>query len=430
MSKKVVLFLSKVNNDAGEKRYSCPDGTEVSGTQTNEAPVKYLLRAHRDIEEILCVVTPEARNSAWEWFEGEVRDMAPHVRLTPISYEMGTEDFTDGPLRRILEHTQAGDEIFLETTGGLRDNVMYLLLLSRVLSYTGVRTSGAVYTNFNDARIQDISNVVGIFDLVGGMQELTGFGSTRTLRAYYGTPAGDARIEALLAAVEGLRDTIMLCRTEQLDGRVAEFETAMSAATECDDLLLRQLLPAFRKKYGKKLTIVGVIKWCVESEMLQQALTIYKERIPAYLLREREDLLSLESDAKMVGGKLYLTSEEQRFMNGIYSMGRSQVNYDNFKDDEQPDLIYFALRNFSNLIMDSDFHRNCSLPKLQTIFYDYLYIRLLRNMVNHAQEAVTPSAVKLEDFLVAYGYPRCGELTANELKTVLLNALEHLRKEK
>ncbi len=43
MPKKVILFLSDYKGNAQEQAYLSPDGSTVNGTQTNEAPVKYLL---------------------------------------------------------------------------------------------------------------------------------------------------------------------------------------------------------------------------------------------------------------------------------------------------------------------------------------------------------------------------------------------------
>ncbi len=55
MSKKIVLFLSSLRSGAEASEYLCPDGNRVSGVQTNEEPVLYLLRKHADIAEILCI---------------------------------------------------------------------------------------------------------------------------------------------------------------------------------------------------------------------------------------------------------------------------------------------------------------------------------------------------------------------------------------
>ena len=247
MATKVLLFLSKLGNSS-EQLYDCPDGTKVKGSQTNEAPVKYLLQRWPEISEILCIVTPEAED-ALEWFRLEVEKLPPQpvIREIPCC-EPG--DFMTGSLPEILAQFSQGDKLLLETTGGLRDAVMELLLVSRVLSYIGVQTVGAVYSNYQLKRIEDVTHLIEMFDLTGGMQEFTSFGSTRTLRQYYGSPAEDTSVEALLCAFESLLDSITLCRTNLLDAQLQTLERALADAESCDDPMLRTLLPVFSKKFG------------------------------------------------------------------------------------------------------------------------------------------------------------------------------------
>ncbi len=276
------MFLSEYKGNAQEKSYRCPVGKDIAGTQTNEAPVKYLLRQYGNVEEILCIVTSKAKETAWLPFQDMIARTAQDVALTEIPYEEG-DDFTDGPLTGIMEKVQAEDEVLLETTGGFRNAVMDLLLLSRILSYTGVKTIGAVYSNYPKTEIEDLSHLIGFFDLVGGMQELTSFGSVKTLRAYY-RRTEEPKIERLLSAMENLYETITLCKAKRIDACMQTFDAALTDAETCGDMMMRQLLPAFRKKFGKKLTTPGLIKWCIQSDMLQQAVTVYTERIPAFVI--------------------------------------------------------------------------------------------------------------------------------------------------
>ena len=425
MAAKIILFLSKLG-DGREQEYRCPDGGTATGSQTNEAPVKYLLRAWPDVSVILSIVTPEAED-AREWFQAEIQEAAPRVRIHEIPYD-GESDFIGGPLKQILGQVSAGDEILLETTGGFRNAVMDLLLISRVLTYVGARTAGAVYSNYYKAQVEDVTHLIDTFDLIGGMQEFTSFGSTRTLRAFYGAPAEDARIERLLCAVERLRDSITLCRTGQLDARLEEFEAALEDAENCDDAMMRALLPAFRKKYGKKLTILGLISWCVDSDMLQQALTLYKERIPVYLLKNRTDLLELKRGAPADTDKEYLTVEESRFVKQFIDMGRGTKEHNRLKRQiEKLDAIPFALEELKEQLPYSHFSLKCTYPQFLDIATDYFYIRALRNMTNHANDTVY--AEYLEQFLTGRGYPPYQDLTSEKVKAILKNALEHFRKE-
>ena len=203
------------------------------------------------------------------------------------------------PLQRVLNEIQPGgmgknsmgDEILLETTGGWRNTMMYLLLLSRVLTYNHNQTIGATYADFNNQQITDVSDLLRMFDLVGGMQEMSSFGNVRTLRKYFGAEPQDERIGELLDALEALNEAITLCRTRQINDCMAQFNLALKAVGECSDPLLRVLIPAFRYTFREReLTTVGLIRWCLSADMLQQAITVYTERIPAEIFGKRDIL--------------------------------------------------------------------------------------------------------------------------------------------
>ena len=434
MAKKIILFLSQLHPGAKEQIYRCPDGTEVWGSQTNEAPVRFLLRAYPDTTEVICIVTPEAEGSTWAGFQDTVAQEAPGVALRRVAFQEG-QDFSAGPLGEIVSAVEKGDEILLETTGGFRNAVMDLLLLSRVLSYKGITTACAVYSNFKTGQVEDVSRLIGMFELVGGMQELTRFGSVRTLRHYYAAQPEekqDEKINNLLTAMEKLTETITLCRTRLIDQRLEQFNKALSEAEDCEDPLMRTLLPVFRSKFGKRLTPPGLIKWCVESDMLQQALTIYKERIPAYILRDRKDILAVCADAPAPNMKDYEDEEEARFYEHLLKMGRNMRRaYYGWDPDEAggawKDYTVTTMEHFEELLPYSYFIPKCPVPQLRTIAMDYLYIRVLRNMINHANERETESQKQIMDYLSDYRYKRLEEVTAEDVKRMLMNGLDHLR---
>ena len=406
MSKKIILFLSTFHQ-APEKNYQCPSGQEVTGAQTNEAPVLYLLQTYDDISDIICVVTNDAKKSAWERFRGTVQTARPGMEPFPIPYEE-SEDFSKTALPAILDRVSETDEILLETTGGFRNAIMYLLLVSRVLSYSGVRTVGAVYSNFQAYRVEDVSHLVGLFDLVGGMQELASFGSVRTLREYYRTQARpEPAVDALLQAMEALNESITLCRTAHLEEKIEKFNAAMDAAGDCEDPLMKALLPAFLNKFDKLLSIPGLIKWCVNNDMIQQALTIYKERIPDYLFQR--GILSVKPGSpEPERVQDYETIDSARFREQLLGMG--------------------TLRYFREALPNSCFtwDRRYSVDQIEKIVMDYLYIRMLRNMINHANDQNLQRGGMME-YLIDYNYKNVNDTKSEDIKRALLRGLDRLQ---
>lgn len=79
MAKKIILFLSLLSEDESKRKtkdYACAAGVlgmdeahEITGTQTNEAPVKAMLLAHPDVRSIICIVTPQAKKSTLDFFK-------------------------------------------------------------------------------------------------------------------------------------------------------------------------------------------------------------------------------------------------------------------------------------------------------------------------------------------------------------------------
>lgn len=428
MARKIILFLSEYKEEnAQEKNYHCPAGEDVTGTLTNEAPVKYLLRQYNNVKEVICIVTPRAKETAWMLFQAKTAQMAQGVALTEIPYEEG-QDFADGPLTEIMKKVQTGDEVLLETTGGFRNAVMDLLLLSRVLSYTGVKTVGAVYSNYQKAEIEDLSRLMESFDLVGGMQELTSFGSVKTLRTYY-AQTEDLKIKRLLSSMESLYETITLCREKRINECMQAFDAALTDAETCGDVMMRQLLPVFRKKFGKKLTTPGLIKWCIQSDMLQQAVTVYTERIPAFIM-ECGHFIEVTPFARTPEVKEYEEAAVAQFMRDFMTLSKKpgprrrplrELN------DHSPMVYVDTIENMEDMVAFSGYKLRCPISQMQRICRDYLYIKTVRNMMNHANDSATQDQQELIDYLSEYGYAAIEDISAETLRRSILQGIENLR---
>ena len=434
MSKKIILFLSNLQyrkDKQGKavgllrtpREYTCPDGTTVLGTQTNDAPVRYLLRAHSDITEVICVTT-KAAQAGVKRLEALLRRDGLAVKVTGVPYDEN-QNFAETAIPAIVnEHVREGDSIYLDTTGGFRNANMYLLLLSRVLTYQGISTAGAVYSNFQAKRVEDISHLIGMFDLVGGMQELSSMANVKSLSAYYQNTR-DPKIKLLVDSMKDLTEAISICQTQGLDEKMKTFNEALNGVEDCSDPLMCVLIPTFREKFGHGMTTPVVIRWCVDNGMVQQALTLYYEQIPAYLLRERKDILEAKPQAfDGLDKKNYYESVEKAcFEKHLLSM----LHYD------MPSAE--ALNHLEMEMIDKSesklFKFKCSYAKMHDILADYLYIRSIRNMVNHANDSSmsSPKVLELEDYLAKFqnnGYKRLKDLSVRDIKMALLTVLDRI----
>lgn len=297
--KKILAFISPFSPQfdftAPGDQYSCPDGSTVTGRQTNEAPLKYLLGRDPEIQEILCILTGKGTFpgsygvSPYDYLREQLGLEHPHVRFVPIDFGEG-ESFYSGPLPEILDHITPEDEIYLETTGGFRDTVSQLLLISRILLYQGTRLAGAVYSRFPARVIEDVTDTYQTFDLINGLNEFQHFAGMANLESYYGgTRSMSGELQELLSSMRQLSESITLCRTN-LEEKLLTFQQCLDAADGSGDPLLQVLLPIFRQKFLRLKTIPDIVRWCLDNNMLQQALTIYNERMPRYLISQKRIL--------------------------------------------------------------------------------------------------------------------------------------------
>lgn len=452
MAKKIILFLSLLNADQKNwrtQKYDCAAGMlgldtarEVIGTQTNEAPVKAMLLAHPDVRSIICIVTSKAEEYTLGFFKTRILEFAQEQGLNVtedtfriINYADG-EVFTEGPLQRILAEIQpggmgknsTGDEILLETTGGWRNTMMYLLLLSRVLTYNHNPTLGAIYADRDNACITDISDLLRMFDLVGGMQEMSSFGNVRTLRKYFGAEPQDKRIGELLDALEALNEAITLCRTNKVSGCLERFIHAVNEMQFCDNPLVCQLTPAFNSIFReRKFKIRSLIRWCLERDMYQQAVTLYIECIPTEIFK---NIVQKKQENHLFNPKY---DDKTRFSDAdeffCYLLNASRYTSASKESGDQYAMQVYTIENLETCFPSAPFELKSkyTIHKLQNIARDYLYIKLLRNMINHAQTTGTESTEQAVEYLKRYGYRAPDAVDLKTLRTVMENALNNLK---
>lgn len=449
MAEKIILFLSDLKPLATPAPYIFQGGSitdTVSGTQTNEAPVKWLLRKHPGISQIICLCSPESRKkitrtaadgspiqqSAWDHFSEDILKEMPDLTLSDIAYT--SEDSLEYDLLpELMKYIESDDVIYLELTGGKRNDNLNLFLLSRVLHYTGVKIGGAVYSNFQAQPkcVEDMSHLIHLFDLVEGVQDFTSFGSVRKLRDYYGSPAQDETVEELLRAMETLINHITLCRSSAIKSDIKSFNKALQQAKNCSDPLLEQLLPTFRRKYCKgrdnQITLPELIIWCLDSDMVQQALTLYTERVPAYLVDEIFLTVGdLEDHVKDRIEKEARNSHQDKtviqFDKDLLHRGRrcKTLRY-------APCVYAKTIECLSQALAGTPYQLVKPEGTMQEILRDYIYLKMVRNMINHANDQNAENRTAQEQYLKEYGYPDVNQISIADIRSILINAVNHLK---
>jgi len=309
MAKKIVTFFSLLRAGGKEESYDYPNrgnGEKICGRQTNEAPLKYLMQTYfcrgEDIT-LIALCTPEVYDlvpeegvdtfsfvcDSLECFCRRRKLETPRVEEVKIR---ALEEHLEEALAQVMEHIQRGDEIFIDATGGPRDANFMNILLMQALSYKGCAVREMVYSFFGQSEkcVRSLREVSRVMDTTSAMAEFSTYGRTRLMEQVF--PEDDAlpaEVCALKRSLKRFSDMLELCSYGK-DGRALENclkeirknIDACRASSSLNAPLFRQLLPVFEEKFsagGGAFMLPGIVRWCAENHMIQQALTIYNENI-------------------------------------------------------------------------------------------------------------------------------------------------------
>lgn len=304
------------------QNYHTDDRGIIRGRYTNEAPVKYLLGSiYEDAPDtdctIISVTTPEAQE-AFIAFRKTIRRYCQRNNYTNLSIESITYDKNFGTvIAEIINRVKKEDRVYIDTTGGFRDSVYILMASVRILEYSGVRLEKAVYSVLNnfkppkksqsDApmvpqkrakkpnRIDNITDTYNMFNLINAANSFTSFGNSEELANFF-SECHNSDIKKAIDVMSRFSDEVTLCRTSNLNSLLSELNEILtsiqSMSTNVEtEILFKSLSGVIREKLGarngEEIDYLDVITWCLDNRMIQQAVTIYVEKMPEFLFSKK-----------------------------------------------------------------------------------------------------------------------------------------------
>ena len=236
-------------------------------------------------------------------------EVVPYDARMPISE---TRRFVLEMAERIMDYAEAkkaqGDTVVLhaDLTGGPRHAVMLMFAVMRLLQYNGIEIGKTMYSDFNKKIVEEANDIYSLFDLIAGADEFAQFGSVSAILRYFGydkkilarPPHISERLHRLLLAMHGFAEEIKVCHygafahaVEELSKALKEFREGSEAdGTDINEGMIAQLRFRVEEEYreilGEKIDDVKLLHWCVNHGYLQQALTLFTERVPE-ILKER-----------------------------------------------------------------------------------------------------------------------------------------------
>lgn len=304
MANIILTNISTLRTENKFSNYSTEDMGIIKGRYTNEAPVKYLLRTiyekNPDTGCTIIAVTTKEAEEAFTKFRRTIRRYCQRNGILYPDIEKVTFEGRNfsAVIADIIKLTNKSNKIYLDTTGGFRDTVYLLMAVVRILEYEGIRLEKAVYSVFNrqnpkENRIIDITDTYNMFDLINAANTFTSFGNSDELARFF-SDCRSSEIQRVTDVMNRFSDEVALCRTSRLDGLLCELNEMLDGIQNIstdneNEILFKSIISGIiRDKFGikeGKTDYLDIIRWCLDNRMIQQAVTIYVEKMPEFIFK-------------------------------------------------------------------------------------------------------------------------------------------------
>ena len=339
----LLMFLS--DGKRPESAYKIGDNKIVKTRHSNESAV-YELAQTCKIDMIFAFASKlvmesqeieDKKQTTLEYFQQRVAGIVAPENIVICPYDeaknMNTALTDVGAMaERILEERKkyADEEYTLhaDMTGGMRNASMMMLGVMRLLEYSQIKMGRVLYSNWERGRVEDSADVYRFFDLVAGAKEFVNYGSVIELNNYFAKEKEtSAELKGLLSAMENFSESIKLCQygefkkairklgenielflqklDAQRDANDRLFSTMLpkpDAQKDANDRLFYTMLPIIKKSYEPLLASdndLEIIDWCIKRGYLQQAMTLYTERVPEFIFDKGLLAVSDQAEAEI-----------------------------------------------------------------------------------------------------------------------------------
>lgn len=307
----LITYLSLYGNSA--KRLYNTNGlcseSEIEASQTNE-PVLRLLEKQLEekgqrIDKIIPVLSYEAENdkcnampeiTTYEFFKSITEEVVGTTDILSPVREYSAKNTlreTGAVISEICDSITVDDHIYIDTSGGTRTSANMLQLLTKILEYKGCKMAASFYSNINvnPAVIQTTNDFTELTMLADALNEFVHTGRSYQLSQCFKNETHE-EIAELIKYMDEFTDRMQLCNIAELDDTLINMRRQIEKVRmiKSDDtklVILGNLLPVIENKFfngnSDSIDYCRMIKWCLENGLVQQAVTIYIEKMPKYI---------------------------------------------------------------------------------------------------------------------------------------------------
>ena len=202
-------------------------------------------------------------------------------------------------LKQICEQISKKDVVYIDSAGGARTTSSLIQLFTKILKYNGIKNPYSLYSDIqNGAQIYDTTSFQKMTDIADSMNEFMTTGKSDQLQKYFSDKSLKQAYSDLLKTMTEFSDKIRLGVVDSLDSSVENLricidkcqKVSVDSEDEIGTVIINEFLPTIEEKLlgdmQEGIDYLKIVKWCIDNGLIQQAITVFNEKIPRYILNK------------------------------------------------------------------------------------------------------------------------------------------------
>lgn len=298
------------------------------------------------------------------------------------------------------DHSRPVD-LYMDMQGGDRNAVSQMNAIVTLLERQNVIVKGRYANDFEAKRktplhtIREAGKEYRTYDLISAMDVFAQYGWGSKLEEYFRRRTKwSSKEQKLIKAINQASSAISKCNSDGFDCAVQKIKDLKSMFDESEtvtemDVVYQDIYENYKALFDpEKYRYVEQIRWCLDKNFLQQALTIFEAKMP-YEFVCSGLIYYMTKDASEKEKDEFIIKCEQIYIN--LKRKSSQLCY------KMKDLNHYLLKDYLKIYtkdgqlhyLDSDnfFHFGLGYSQKERILcllYEYKALCDLRNQINHA----------------------------------------------
>ncbi len=366
-----------------------------NGRQTNEAPVNCLIslaeadaKIHnrkKAFDKILCIGTKEVfENKTWEnkttyqLFEERLKtyckkqNINSDFEICRIEYNMKDEEKNDPTTERraMYIYGQISDAlnikspekkktyVYVDYTGGFRDISFLMTSIIRYLEFADIECKKIVYSNLSKSdesknRIYELNCIYDMYQMINGVSEFVSTGNAVQLRNLF-KKVDEENTPDLIKTIIEFSNSMAVCDMSKIDQMVRKMAKLTEKEKEEHSSVYYEMFQSMTQMIREKMRLKEVVKqgkinypvlidWCTDNGLIQQATTLYVEKMPFYYNEKGllKDYVCVEKVVPTQGA----TKESTAFYRELYAVFKDKTEEiitaeDSYEREEEDFLSY------------------------------------------------------------------------------------------